>query len=96
MLGHNDTRDQPLGQSGVASIVVAVLYFLGAAAIVANYRHTGFNYYRVLISSTLRALPSSRPCLRFPVAHAGVGSSSCLEPVSGTALSASCAELVGR
>ena len=57
MLGRNETRDQPLGQSGAAAIVVSVLYFLGAAAIVANFRHTKFNYYKVLISSTVCEIP---------------------------------------
>ena len=61
MLGGNDTRHIPLGDSGTAAIVVSVLYMIGAAAIIANWQKTGFHYYKALITSTAREFPYTPP-----------------------------------
>lgn len=61
ILGGNDTRHVPLGDSGAAAIVVAVLYLFGAAAIIANWQKTGFHYYKALITSTAREIPRPSP-----------------------------------
>ena len=52
MLGGNDTRHVPLGDSGTAAIVVAALYFFFGSAIIFNWQKTGFHYYKALITSS--------------------------------------------
>ena len=61
MLGGNDTRHIPLGDSGTAAIVVSVLYAIGAAAIILSWQKTGFHYYKALITSTACEFPHPSP-----------------------------------
>ena len=64
MDGGNPLREEVLGTSGAAAVVVSALYFIGAILTIANWVYTKFTFYDVLLISCVCAFvaPAPPPC----------------------------------